>query len=241
MTEVKNPSHYITSFAVADEESISAGALVMAVGEKVKEAVAGIGVKIVGVADETIYNSESTGEVIRVRINAVFGFVNDSDSPLGQEDIGGLAYILNATTVTKAPEATTAIGIVRSLDNGVVWVELVDSPTLPSLYVLEMTVKAGSSVALGDLVENDGGKAVPAVKKQNAVIVGIALTAARSGKKLYIQSGGQAVFTTTLARANIGKKAYIASRTTITVTSTGSTEVGKIMDIKSGKATIKLN
>ena len=135
--------------------------------------------------------------MIRVRINAVFGFANDSDSPLGQEDIGGLAYILNATTVTKAPEATTAIGIVRSLwIMAMVWVELVDSPTLPSLYVLEMTVKAGSSVALGDLVENDGGKAVPATKKQNAVIVGIALTAARGGKKLYIQSGGQAVFTT---------------------------------------------
>ena len=49
MTEVKNPSHYITSFSVAAMRRVSLlGRLVMAVGSKVKEAVAGIGVKIVG-------------------------------------------------------------------------------------------------------------------------------------------------------------------------------------------------
>ncbi len=108
-----------------------------------------------------------------------------------------------------------------------------------SHYIVELTVKASTTIVEGDLVENSGGKAIPATKKENAVLVGIATHGAKAGEKVRVRSGCVFGFKNAasggVTATEIGGSAYISDAQTVIKSDSGNTAIGKVKSLEDGK------
>lgn len=81
------------------------------------------GLKVVGIAEEGIDNTAGAAGAVRVPVRrGLFRFTNAGSFVLS--DIGTTAYIADDQSVNKTSASNSAVGIVRDVDSGGVWVEI---------------------------------------------------------------------------------------------------------------------